>query len=273
MKRCLVLNLDTVEYGKAWQLQRNLFSARSLNKIDDVLILTQHPPTFTIGRGGNTNQLLISEEELMQRGYSIYKVDRGGAITYHGPGQIVGYPILGMKSYTNDYYEYLRMLEEVLIRTLNTFGIHAKRRNGFTGVWVNGDSNAECGMRNAEYFRSQHSTIRTPQSTLPNPQKIGSIGVRIVMGYTMHGFSLNVNNDLSPFNMIIPCNIQDVKMTSICQILGAFENPPLSPFDKGGLRGIIVKQFANVFDVEIHEWKNALTGLEPNYPLETITSQ
>lgn len=225
MKRCLVLNLDTVEYGKAWQLQRNLFSARSLDKIDDVLVLTQHPPTYTIGRRGNTNQLLITEEELMRRGYSVYKVDRGGAVTYHGPGQIVCYPILGMKSYTEDYYEYLRMLEEVMIRTLNELGIYAGRRTGFTGVWVKGE-------------------------------KIGSIGVRIVMGYTMHGFSLNVNNDLSPFSMIIPCNIQDVKMTSISRVLGAFENPPLSPFDKGGLRGIIVRHFANVFGAELTFLKN-----------------
>ncbi|MBI4007113.1 MAG: lipoyl(octanoyl) transferase LipB, partial [Planctomycetes bacterium] len=162
MKRCRVLNLDTVEYGKAWQLQRNLFSARSSGKIDDVLVLTQHPPTYTIGRRGDTSQLLISKEELTRRGYSIYEVDRGGAITYHGPGQIVGYPILGMKSYTDDYYEYLRMLEEVMIRTLNELGIHAGRRAGFTGVWVN---------------------VENPPS-VGRGEKIGSIGVRIVMGYT-----------------------------------------------------------------------------------------
>jgi lipoate-protein ligase B len=263
-----------VEYGKAWQLQKNLFSARSLSKIDDVLVLTQHPPTYTIGRRGNTDQLLISEEELMRRGYSVYTVDRGGAITYHGPGQIVGYPILNMKSYTDDYYEYLRMLEEVMIRALSAFGIYAGRRTGFTGVWVNGESNS----------------VRI--------KKIGSIGVRIVKGYTMHGFSLNVNNDLTPFSMIIPCNIRNAKMTSIDKILGAREKQEIDSTDKEchcerseaislcqprndstcfslyeDVEDTIVKQFANVFGMEIHEWKNALTGLEPSYPQEMITAR
>ncbi|MGR3310272.1 MAG: lipoyl(octanoyl) transferase LipB [Candidatus Brocadiales bacterium] len=273
MKICLLLNLGTVEYGKAWQLQRNLFSARVSSKIDDVLVLVQHPPTYTIGRRGDANQLLIPEEELIRQGYSVYKVDRGGAITYHCPGQIVGYPILNIKSYTEGYYDYLRMLEEVMIRTLKELGIYAGRRTEFTGVWVNSDMNAEYGMRNEEHLRSPHSTLRNPHA-IRNPQKIGSVGVRIVMGYTMHGFSLNVNNDLSPFSMIIPCNIQDVKMTSICQILGT----PV-PYKK--VEDNIVRQFGNVFGVEIHKWKhvlnevngNALTGLEPNYPLEMITER
>ncbi len=146
-------------------------------------------------------------------GYSIYRTDRGGAATYHGPGQIVCYPIIGMKSYTEDYYHYLRMLEEVMIKTLQNYKIKSRRDERYTGVWV-------------------------------EKEKIGFIGVRIGRGVTMHGFSLNVNNDLLPFNMIVPCGIQDVMITSISKLLK-------TNVDITETTASIIGNFANVFEVEI----------------------
>lgn len=185
-KRYILLNPGLVEYGKAWALQRRLFFERSRDRIHDVLLLLQHPPVYTFGRRSIKEQPFLVEGFPLQ--VSIYHVDRGGGATFHGPGQIVGYPILKLNSYTTDYHSYLRMLEEVMIRTLKDFHINSGRRAGYTGVWT--DSG-----------------------------KIGSIGIRIVKGVTMHGFSLNVNNDLSFFEWIIPCNLKDVKITSMLEII------------------------------------------------------
>ena len=186
--KCLLLQLDMAEYGKAWELQKALLDARISGKIADCLILLQHPPTFTYGRRYKEDNLIANKEYYEGNGFAIYKTNRGGLATYHGPGQIVGYPIIKISAYTKDYYQYLHMLEEVMIRTLSDFGIVAERNEEYTGVWVN----------NA---------------------KIGFIGVRMVFGYAMHGFSLNVNNDLSPFHYITPCGIQGVRITSAEEVL------------------------------------------------------
>lgn len=186
-RRGLLLQLDTVEYGEAWELQTALLEARISGKIEDCLVLLQHPPTFTFGRRYKEANLVSNKEYYESNGFAVYKTDRGGLATYHGPGQLVGYPIIKMDAYTKDYYQYLRMLEEVMIRTLSDFGIAAERNEGYTGVWV-------------------------------NKAKIGFIGVRIALGYTMHGFSLNVNNDLLPFHDIVPCGIQGVRVTSLQEL-------------------------------------------------------
>ena len=189
MKRnSLLLQFDEIEYGEAWELQKSLLNARMSNAVEDCLILLQHPPTFTYGRRYKEDNLIANKEYYEGNGFAIYKTNRGGLATYHGPGQIVGYPIIKISAYTKDYYQYLHMLEEVMIRTLIDFGIIAERNEGYTGVWVN----------NA---------------------KIGFIGVRMVFGYAMHGFSLNVNNDLSPFHYITPCGIQGVRITSAEEVL------------------------------------------------------
>ncbi|MFQ5714463.1 MAG: lipoyl(octanoyl) transferase LipB [Candidatus Scalinduaceae bacterium] len=215
MNKCLLLKLDTVEYGKAWELQKRLFNARYSNQIEDVFITLQHPPTYTLGRRNKkTNHFLTDEDRLRNMGYSIYRIDRGGATTYHGPGQIVCYPIIGMKSYTEDYYVYLRMLEEVMIKTLQDYKIKSRRVEGYTGVWI-------------------------------GREKIGFVGVRIVGGTTMHGFSLNVNNDLTPFNMIVPCGIQDVMITSISKLLKI-------NVDTKETTASITRNFADVFGVETY---------------------
>ncbi|MDN3515893.1 MAG: lipoyl(octanoyl) transferase LipB [Candidatus Brocadia sp.] len=189
-KKHLFLQLDMVEYGKAWELQKALLEARISGKTEDCLVLLQHPPTFTYGRRYKDDNLITNRDYYEMNGFAVYKTDRGGLATYHGPGQVVGYPIIKMSTYTNDYYHYLRMLEDVMIRTLSDFGVDAERNEGHTGVWV-------------------------------NQAKIGFIGVRIALGYTMHGFSLNVNNDLSPFNHITPCGIQRLNVTSIQKSLSS----------------------------------------------------
>ncbi len=215
MKTCLLLKLDLVEYGDTWELQKRLFTARQSDQIEDVLITLQHPPTYTLGRRNKkANHLLTDEDQLRSMGYSIYRVDRGGATTYHGPGQIVCYPIIGLKSYTEEYFDYLRMLEEVMIRTLLDYKIKSQRINGYTGVWI-------------------------------REQKIGFIGVGIGGGTTMHGFSLNVNNDLSPFNMIVPCGIENITITSLSKLLN-------TKIDIRETTGLIVRNFNNVFKTKTH---------------------
>lgn len=204
-----------VEYGEAWQLQKRLFIARMSGRIEDILIILQHPPTYTLGRRDkNVNHFLIDKDQLRNRGFSIFKVDRGGAATYHGPGQIVCYPIIGMKAFTEDFYFYLRMLEEVMIRTLLDYKINARRIEGLTGVWV-------------------------------GEEKVGFTGVRIVGGTTMHGFSLNVINDLSPFNMIVPCGIENITITSLSKLLK-------TNIDIRETTDLIVRNFNNVFKTKTH---------------------
>ena len=215
MKRCLLLKPGMVEYGEAWQLQKRLFTARMSGRVEDILITLQHPPTYTLGRRDkNVNHFLIDKKQLRNRGFSIYRVDRGGAATYHGPGQIVCYPIIGMKAFTEDYYFYLRMLEEVMIKTLRFYKIKSRRIEGLTGVWV-------------------------------GEEKVGFTGVRIVGGTTMHGFSLNVINDLSPFDMIVPCGIENVTITSLSKVLKA-------NIDIRETEDLIIRNFNNVFKTETH---------------------
>jgi lipoate-protein ligase B len=185
---CFLIQMDTVEYDEACKLQKSLLEARMSNAIDDCLILLQHPPTFTYGRRYKEENLITNKRYYESLGFAVYKTDRGGLATSHGPGQLVGYPIIKISTYTKDYYQYLRMLEDVMIRTLIDFGIAARRNEGYTGVWVD----------NA---------------------KIGFIGVRMSFGYAMHGFSLNVNNDLVPFGHITPCGIQGVRITSVQELL------------------------------------------------------
>ncbi len=213
MRRCKLLRPGLVEYGKAWDIQREIFSARSNDKTDDTLIILQHPPTYTFGRTSKAEQPLLKEND---PNAAVYFTDRGGGATYHGPGQIVVYPIIGIKSYTSDYHTYLRMLEDVMIKTLADFRINSQRKKGFTGVWV-------------------------------DEKKIGCIGVRIIRDFTMHGFSLNVNNDLAPFDNIIPCDIKGVKMISMKEILGT--EIPGSELNISAVEERLLTNFSEVFEV------------------------
>lgn len=208
-----LLQLDTVEYGDAWELQKALLEARISDIIKDCLVVLQHPPTFTYGRRYKEGALIANREYYEKNGFAVYKTDRGGLATYHGPGQAVVYPIIKMSTYTSDYYQYLRMLEEVMIRTVSDFGIVAERREGYTGVWVQG-------------------------------AKIGFIGVRIALGYTMHGFSLNVINNVAPFQFITPCGIQGIRVTSL-QAIGKKEISIQAVYRE------LVKHYSDLFQVQM----------------------
>ena len=175
--------LGRVEYPAAWSWQRELFLSRLEGDVDDTVMLLEHPATYTLGRRAAEQDLVYDRGQRLARGISLYEVDRGGRATYHGPGQLVGYPILALGE-RYDVVSYLRKLEEVLISTLSEFGIDSSRDPEHTGVWVG---------RN----------------------KIGAIGVKITRGITMHGFALNVSTDLSMFEGIVPCGLQDRWVTSI----------------------------------------------------------
>ena len=212
-QRAILLQPGTVEYGEAWALQKTLFDARLAGVIEDCFILLQHPPTFTYGRRYKEANLITNKELYEGRGIAVHKTDRGGLATYHGPGQLVGYSIVKMGNYTKDYYHYLRMLEEVILRTLLECGIRAERRTEYTGVWL-GDA------------------------------KIGFIGVRLAQGFTMHGFSLNVNNDLSPFASITPCGIQGIWVTSMRELLG-------KAMDEEKVCEMAARYYAEVFQIQL----------------------
>jgi lipoate-protein ligase B len=181
----LVSDLGVMRYADALTLQRDAAHARLAGTLaHDVLFLVQHPPVITLGRATKSGTLLASSEQLAARGVELFDVERGGDVTFHGPGQLVGYPIVNLEQHRQDLHWYLRQLEEVMIRALAPFGITAARNPGKTGVWV--------GSR-----------------------KIASIGVHARQWVTWHGFALNVTTDLSYFDLMVPCGIQDVVMTSV----------------------------------------------------------
>ena len=180
--------LGRVNYPAAWEQQRELFMARLDGDVGDAVMLLEHPPTYTLGRRALAEDLVFNEAERMARGISLYNVDRGGRATYHGPGQLVGYPIMAVGE-RYDVLAYLRKLETVLIRTALDLGVKAHRDEAHTGVWVGSN-------------------------------KIGAIGVKITRGITMHGFAFNVNTDLEMFEGIVPCGLQDRWVTSVQAITG-----------------------------------------------------
>ena len=189
MNRLLVSDIGRTRYAEAWDLQHKLFDLRHYGLVNDLLLFTEHDHVYTIGKGGDQDHLLASEEELSAGGVEVFRIDRGGDITYHGPGQIVGDPIIDLNGYFPDIHRYLRSLEEVIILTLTEFDIEAAQEEGLTGVWVKGE-------------------------------KIAALGVRVSKWITMHGFALNVNTDLSKFDRIIPCGIFHKGVTSMQQLMG-----------------------------------------------------
>ncbi len=193
-------DLGLIDYKKAWELQTDLHKQLVANKLSSKpntnqhFILCEHPAVYTLGRSGSEDNLLLSQKELSQKGYAYYKINRGGDITHHGPGQIVGYPILDLGYFKEDVGWYVRALEEIIIRTLADFGITAQRIEKFTGVWIDGQP----------------------------MKKIAAIGVHMSRWVTLHGFALNINNDIRLFDHIIPCGIQDPNkaVTSMSNELG-----------------------------------------------------
>jgi len=196
MKTGLVVDLGLVEYGAACKLQRRLVAARKAGAVPDVLLLCEHPHVITLGRNGKLGNLRASDQVLRQTGVSFFEADRGGDITYHGPGQLVGYPILNLAEIRRDVAWYMRSLEEAMIRATAEFGIASRRVAGRTGVWVDAPA-----VQDAE-------------------EKLAAIGVHLSRWVTSHGFAYNVSTDLRYFDLIVPCGIEDKRATSLEKILG-----------------------------------------------------
>ena len=199
-------------YGDAWALQRALLGARQADQIADTLLLLEHPPVITIGRAGHAANILMPREVLASRGFEVFEIERGGDVTYHGPGQLIGYPILNLRALDEDVVRFVRLLEATLICVLETFGIEAARRRGYPGVWV-------------------------------GEAKIAAIGVAVKRKVTMHGFALNVGPNLEHFALINPCGLGK-PVTSMARALGRrVELVEVHP--------AVTRAFAEVFQMEL----------------------
>ncbi len=219
MNRCHTIDLGLIGYAEAWALQKRIVAARKASAIEDVLLVCEHPHVITQGRNGKREHLLASEHVLRQKGVEYYETSRGGDITYHGPGQIVGYPILNLGAIRRDVVWYVRMLEEAMIRATSEFGITAERVAGKTGIWVKSGDTEE---------------------------KLAAIGVHISRWVTSHGFAYNVSTDLRYFDLIVPCGIADRKATSLEKLLGrSVEQEEVAPR--------IARHLGELFGLEMQE--------------------
>lgn len=206
-KKVKLINKGLIDYKECWDFQAQLFDGIIQKKIairkeetndeitDNYFIFCEHPHVYTLGKTGEKSNLLLSEELLKAKGATYYHINRGGDITYHGPGQIVGYPILDLDNFFTDINKYLRLLEEAIILTLKDYGVDSGRVEGLTGVWIDGDNPVKA-------------------------RKICAMGVKLSRWVTMHGFALNVNTDLDYFDNIVPCGISDKQVTSLEKELG-----------------------------------------------------
>lgn len=211
-KEAWILNLDTVPYEEAFDLQKRLVEMRSQDAINDTLILLEHPPVFTVTRKATLNNVLASPDELKEKGISLCKTNRGGDITYHGPGQLVGYPIMDLKDYGKDLHKYIRTIEEMIIRVLIDYGVSAHRDKVHPGVWVGNE-------------------------------KIAAIGIAVKSSWTtMHGFAFNINPDLNHYSLIVPCGITDKGVTSLSKLLG-------KPISRQGVSDRLVHHYQELFNL------------------------
>ncbi|SEL76197.1 lipoyl(octanoyl) transferase LipB [Parapedobacter koreensis] len=227
-KKVIFEDWGLLDYQEAWNRQEDLFAQvvgqKSTNRQEgaaspttNYLIFTEHPHVYTLGKSGKPENLLLDDRELLEKQATFYKINRGGDITYHGPGQIVGYPILDLDNFFTDIHLYLRTLEEAVIRTLADYGIEAGRYPGYTGVWLDADND--------------------------RARKICALGVRASRWVTMHGFAFNINTDLDYFRNIIPCNIDDKDVTSMQRELG-------HPQDIDTLKNCLKGHIADLFGME-----------------------
>jgi lipoyl(octanoyl) transferase len=243
-----VVQLGTVDYATGLRLQQQLVALRKAEKIGDVLLLLEHSPVITLGRNAKAANVIASPELLTQRGVELFECDRGGDVTFHGPGQILGYPIFDLRGHatpdgkrkTLGAVEFVRRLEEVLIRTCADFTLPTKRVPGLTGVWTDaGSNNAHVGTAASALQRSEASPPESAEEA-----KLAAIGVHISRFVTSHGFALNVNTDLSFFNLIIPCGITKKPVTSMKQELG-------KPLDLTTVAESISRNFGRVFSSQM----------------------
>jgi lipoyl(octanoyl) transferase len=221
--RALQVDLGLIPYAEAYTLQKRIVAARKLGVVEDVILFCEHPHVITQGRNGKREHLLASESVLRQKGVEFFETSRGGDVTYHGPGQIVAYPILNLGAIRRDVLWYVRTLEEAMIRATAEFGIVAGREAGKTGVWVGEGKAAE---------------------------KLAAIGVHISRWVTSHGFAYNVSTDLRNFDLIVPCGIADRKATSLERLLGRSVK-----LDE--VKPKLAKQLGEVFGLELQEMGRA----------------
>jgi len=219
MNSVWLVNLGLVPYADALALQQRLVETRKRGKLNDTLLLLEHPPVFTLGRNANDSNIVASPDFLKQLGIAVFKVERGGDVTYHGPGQLVGYPILDLHNFRLDVGWFVRSLEEVLMRTLTEFGIAGKRIDKLVGAWID---------------------------TPTGEAKVAQIGARIEQWITYHGFALNVDPNLAHFELIVPCGIADKPVTSMARVLNR-------PIDPRAVREIVAVRFGEVFGAEMIE--------------------
>jgi lipoyl(octanoyl) transferase len=207
-----IVRAGQVPYDEARAVQRRLEAARLEGGIPDLLLLLEHPPVYTKGRRATPDELPMGEDWYRMQGIEVTDTDRGGRVTYHGPGQLVGYPIVSLRPYGGDVHAYIRRMERMMIESLGGWDVEAGCIEGLTGVWA-------------------------------NDRKIGSIGVHVNRGVTTHGFAINVNNDLQPFEWIVPCGMEACRMTSLCRELGAEQ-------DMDSFKDKIAHRFGEVYDRE-----------------------
>ncbi len=231
-KRVYFQDLGLKDYKETWDYQELLFqktvNLKIRNRREETkeetpnhFLFVEHPHVFTLGKSGDINNLLVDEMRLKEKGAKFYKINRGGDITYHGPGQIVGYPILDLDNFFTDIHKYLRFLEEMVILTLAEYGLKAERSKGETGVWLD---------------------VGTPFA-----RKICALGVRASRWVTMHGFALNVNTDLGYFDLMVPCGIKDKAVTSLNVELGK------GVVDMEEVKQKLLKHFETLFEAEVHK--------------------
>jgi lipoyl(octanoyl) transferase len=227
MRRLEIRELGRIPYSTAWDLQRSLAEQRKRGEIPDQFLLLEHPHVLTLGRNGRTSNLLVSRGRLAQLGIDFFEIDRGGDITYHGPGQIVGYPIVDLREWKRDVVAYVRGLEQAIINALGQFGVAGRREPGATGVWVD--------------------------SPPAEAAKVCAIGVHISRWVTTHGFALNWTTDLNYFSYIVPCGL--TRPVTSMQEVGA-------RVERGRVHAALVEEFAREFEFE-PVWSGAPLGVAP----------
>lgn len=218
LRELWVVRPGMVAYGPARDAQKAIEAARHAGRVPDVLLLLEHPPVYTKGRRAEAAELPMGEEWYRTQGIEVTETDRGGRVTYHGPGQLVAYPIVRLKPYGDDVHGYVRRMEGVMIAALGDWGVEAQVIEGLTGVWTEGEPPPAGAAR-----------------------KIGSIGIHVNRGITTHGLAINVSNDLQPFEWIIPCGIEAVRMTSLARELGAEQ-------DLEAFASTVAQRFGEIYD-------------------------
>ncbi len=234
-QKVIVCDLSRVDYEQAWRLQTKIHTrlvdakrAQPAEPIPHVILTVEHPPVFTLGKSGDKSHLLLNRDELARRGATFFEIDRGGDITFHGPGQQVVYPILDLDRFYTDIHRYLRELEEAVIRTCAELGVAGRRIDGRTGVWIGPDD-------------------RGPE------RKVCAMGIRCSRWVTMHGLAMNLNTDLDFFSMIVPCGITDRGVTSIAQELGR-------DVDLAHVRSRLIHHIADLFAMDVEHLSADASG-------------